>query len=185
MTAKRQRAAEGHEQPGTDPGTGVGQRVVLAGGVDHGGGLGGGLPQQAEVPADDRRHRGHHRPGHQPGGDRSPHQQHAAAGEVGGERALTGTYRAARHRLPPRDGLVLRLEESRHDLNLGGAAVPADRSKVSAAETMVAYASPLVWAGARHPGGSTRELTQRSGVPAQYASTLEQWCGRQILPSTS
>jgi hypothetical protein len=40
-------------------------------------GLGGGLAQQAEVPADNRRHRGHHRPGHQHGGDRTPHQQRA------------------------------------------------------------------------------------------------------------
>jgi hypothetical protein len=70
-------------------------------------------------------------------------QQHAAAGEVGGERALTGTHRAARHHLPRRGGPVLGLEETGHDLNLGGAAVPADRSKVSAAATMVAHASPL------------------------------------------
>ena len=72
-------------------------------------------------------------------------QQHAAAGEVGGERALTGTHRAARHQLPTRGGPVLGLKDSTHDRSLGGAVVPAHRPKVSAAATMVAYAPPLVW----------------------------------------
>ena len=70
-------------------------------------------------------------------------QQHAAAGEVGGERALTGTHRAARHHLPYRGGPVMGLKV-RHGLSLGGEAPPAHRSKVSAAATMVAYAPPLV-----------------------------------------
>jgi hypothetical protein len=51
MTAERQHAAgKGHEQPGTEPGAGGGQRVVLAGGVDHGGWLGRACPSRPRSP---------------------------------------------------------------------------------------------------------------------------------------